>query len=83
MTSLARLASRGSVGDLLTHATVEIFGVRGTSEQTVHDVVLSLLVCAVMTDPRSRIETPDDGAAPPAITALLDDLREIGHKFFE
>ncbi|MDV6269831.1 hypothetical protein [Rhodococcus globerulus] len=77
VTSLARLASQGNVGDLLTHATAEIFGVRGTSEQTVHDVVLSLLVCAVMTDPRSRIETPDDGAAPPAITALLDDLEQL------
>ena len=50
---------------------------RGTSEQTVHDIVLNLLVCAVMTTPLARVETAEEAVAPPAITALLDDLAQL------
>ncbi|MCJ0906087.1 hypothetical protein [Rhodococcus sp. ARC_M6] len=76
-TSLGRLTSGKAIGALLEHTTTAIFGVRGTSEQSVHDVVLNLLVCAVMADPRSRIEGEDDSASTPAITALLDDLEQL------
>ncbi|MDV6277616.1 hypothetical protein R3Q06_29420 [Rhodococcus erythropolis] len=77
VTALSRLTTDKAFGGLLTHTTAEIFGVRGTSEQTVHDIVLNLLVCAVMTTPLARVETAEEAVAPPAITALLDDLAQL------
>ncbi|MER2223325.1 MAG: hypothetical protein ABS976_17220, partial [Rhodococcus sp. (in: high G+C Gram-positive bacteria)] len=77
VTALSRLTTDKAIGGLLTHTTAEIFGVRGTSEQTVHDIVLNLLVCAVMTTPLARVEAAEEAGAPPAITALLDDLAQL------
>ncbi|WP_308256420.1 hypothetical protein [Rhodococcus sp. FH8] len=77
VTALSRLTTDKAIGGLLMHTTAEIFGVRGTSEQTVHDIVLNLLVCAVMTTPLARVETAEEAVAPPAITALLDDLAQL------
>lgn len=38
VTALFRLTTDKAIGGLLTHTTAETFGVRGTSEQTVHDL---------------------------------------------
>lgn len=75
--SVARLTSDKTVGGVLAHTTAEIFGVRGTSEQTVHDIIVNLLTCAVMVDPHARVDAGEEAVDPPVVTALLDDLAQL------
>jgi hypothetical protein len=76
-TALRRLTSESTLACVLPHTVTDLFGVRGTSAQTVQDIVYGLLVCTVMRDPRAGIEDDATPDAPPVITALVDDLRQL------
>ncbi|MGC0363080.1 hypothetical protein ABH922_001064 [Rhodococcus sp. 27YEA15] len=77
VTALSRLVTGDVLDGLLSRTTADIFGVRGTSEQSVHDIVHALLTCAVMRDPRSRIGDGADVVESAAVTAFVDDLTQL------
>ncbi|MFZ2175655.1 MAG: hypothetical protein WAW17_16780, partial [Rhodococcus sp. (in: high G+C Gram-positive bacteria)] len=76
-TALRRLTSEPTLAGLLPHTVTDLFGIRGTSAQTIQDIVHSLLSCTVVRDLGARIEADDVPDTPPVITALVDDLQQL------
>lgn len=77
-TTVRRLTDSDSLSGILGRTPADVFVVPGTSEQTVRDIARSILECAVLVDPRSRL-TEDDVVLDdsPVFTQLSEDLAAL------
>jgi hypothetical protein len=76
-TVVQRLTSDSNVAALLKLTVADFFAVRGTSEQTVQELVRSFLTTAVLVDPTSGLELENEPLEAPAVAQLLDDLKAL------
>ncbi|MDY6808082.1 MAG: hypothetical protein SW127_03605 [Actinomycetota bacterium] len=75
-TLVRRIAGRELVGGLLAADIEGMFSVRGTSPETMQQIVAGLLGAAILRDPAGGVP-PDEDVDNPAVTQLIDDLGEL------
>ena len=76
-TVVQRLGPGVTVADLMKLTVADFFTIRGTSEQTVQDVVAALLTVAVLIDPGAGLEDFGEPLEAPAVAQMLDDLSAL------
>lgn len=76
--TLHRMSGDGSVGDLLGKRAADLFAVRGTGPDTVHEIVGALLTLALVRDP-AVLGAPDSEPTErePVLRQLVEDLAQL------
>lgn len=78
LTAIGRLGSSATIALLLECAVESLFAIRGTSEDTVADIVRALTCVAILEDPFALVEeTDEEPHESPVVAQMVADIEQL------
>lgn len=78
LTAVGRLGSSDTIGLLLSCSVETLFAIRGTSEDTIADIVRGLMRIAILDDPFALLqESDEEPQESPVVVQMVDDLEHL------